>query len=258
MMAIGSVAGTDRNMHSGRMGMDMQTDPVSRNIQNQIANAKKRLKDISSNEEMTPEEKMKKRQEIQQEIASLNQQLRQHEIEQRREKQPKGNAMDDMLAGGKAGAASPDGQKGIGHASMKALILADASMKQAQVSGSVVSQMDGRAGVLESEIKQDAGRGISVEKKKEELADIQQKAQDAKGSQISALSSANKEIEEAREADRGTGSTQGKEDKERQAAKAEGKVGKAGKKETDGREEQETTVENAGRPFAYKPVDIRL
>ena len=43
---------------------------------------------------------MKKRQEIQQEINNLNQQLRQHQIEQRKEQQSKNSSsMDDMVAG---------------------------------------------------------------------------------------------------------------------------------------------------------------
>ncbi len=43
---------------------------------------------------------MKKRQEIQQEITNLNQQLRQHQIEQRKEQQSKNSSsMDDMVAG---------------------------------------------------------------------------------------------------------------------------------------------------------------
>ena len=83
MMTIGNVTGTNNNMQAGRSGMNMQTDSVSKNIQNQIANAQKQLKEISSNEDMTMEEKMKKRQEIQQEITTLNQQLRQHQIEKR-------------------------------------------------------------------------------------------------------------------------------------------------------------------------------
>ena len=44
---------------------------------------------------------MKKRQEIQQEITNLNQQLRQHQIEQRKEQQSKKSSMDDMVAGTK-------------------------------------------------------------------------------------------------------------------------------------------------------------
>ena len=48
------------------MGMGLTTDSYSRSIQNQIANAQKQLQELSSNKNMTLEEKMAKRQEIQQ------------------------------------------------------------------------------------------------------------------------------------------------------------------------------------------------
>ena len=78
-MRINGFSGT--NTQTGTMGMTQGNDSVSKNIQNQIANAQQKLQDLSSNEEMSLEDKMKKRQEIQQEINNLNQQLRQHQIE---------------------------------------------------------------------------------------------------------------------------------------------------------------------------------
>ena len=83
-------------------GMNMKaTDSVSKNIQNQIANAQKQLQDISGNKDMSIEEKMQKRQEVLQEITDLNNQLRQHQMEMRKEKQQaKGSSMNDMLGGG--------------------------------------------------------------------------------------------------------------------------------------------------------------
>ena len=84
--------------------MNQATDSYSRNIQNQIAGAQKQLRELSSNGDMTLEEKMKKRQEIQQQISDLNMQLRQHQMEQRKEKQQaKGTSMDDMLGGTEGG-----------------------------------------------------------------------------------------------------------------------------------------------------------
>ena len=59
------------------------------------------------------EEKMKKRQEIQQQIADLNNQLRQHQIEQRKEQQAKKTSMDDML-GGTRKTTSKGGNQGVG------------------------------------------------------------------------------------------------------------------------------------------------
>lgn len=205
-MTINGISGA--NTQTAQMGMNQAMDSYSRNLQKQIANAQKQLQELSSNEKMTLEEKMKKRQEIQQQINDLNMQLRQHQMEQRKEKQQaKGSSMDEMLGGTNA----KTGSKGAGlsQTSMTAMISADASVKQSKVQGSVAAKMEGRAGVLESEIKLDAGRGASVEKKKEELADVEQKAQAATASQMKTLGDANKAMEEAAEADSKDNKTSG-------------------------------------------------
>ena len=192
-MKINGIGGSNAQM--GQMGMNQATDSYSRNIQNQIANAQKQLQELSSNEDMTLEEKMKKRQEIQQQISDLNMQLRQHQMEQRKEKQQaKGTSMDDMLGGTKGGK-SGSKSAGLSQASMTAMISADTSIKQAKVQGSVATGMEGRAGVLESEIKNN--HGSDVTKKQEELADVTQKAQAATASQMNTLAEANKAMEEA-------------------------------------------------------------
>ena len=131
---------SERNTQTAQAGMLQATDSYSRNIQNQIANAQKQLQELSSNEEMTLEEKMKKRQEIQQQISDLNMQLRQHQMEQRKEKQQaKGTSMDDVLGGTKGG---KSGSKSIrlSQASMTAMISADTSIKQAKVQGSEIGK----------------------------------------------------------------------------------------------------------------------
>ena len=46
------------NMQNGVMNRQMGTDAVSKNIQNQIANAQKQLQELSSNKDMSMEEKM--------------------------------------------------------------------------------------------------------------------------------------------------------------------------------------------------------
>ena len=93
--------------------------------------------------------------------------------------------------GGKSGSKSA----GFSQASMTAMISADSSIKQAKVQGSVATSMEGRAGVLESEIKNN--HGSDVTKKQEELADVTQKAQAATASQMNTLAEANKAMEEA-------------------------------------------------------------
>lgn len=85
-MIIGGITGSIGGAQRGA-DLNSQADFVSRNLQNQIAQAQKELRDLSSDESMTAEEKLKKKQEIQQEIANLNQQLRQRQMELKREQQ---------------------------------------------------------------------------------------------------------------------------------------------------------------------------
>ena len=227
-MKINGINGA--NTQIGGMNMMQSNDSVSKNLQSQIANAQKQLQELSANKEMSLEEKMKKRQEIQQQIADLNNQLRQHQIEQRKEQQAKKSSMDDMLGGSKKTTPKAGKQStGLSQASMKAMISADSAMAQAQVQGSVATKMEGRAGVLESEIKLDQARGDDVEKKKEELAEVQQKAVQAESAQMNTLADANKELEEAAKADQ-------------QAEKTDDKDKKADKKDAVSNEKEDSTV----------------
>jgi len=200
-MTINSINGA--NSQAGQMGMNQATDAYSRNIQNQIANAQKQLQELSSNKDMSLEEKMKKRQEIQQQISDLNMQLRQHQMEQRRaaisgskKQQAKGSAMDDASSGTRNAERK---STGLSQISMTAILSADSSLEQAKVQGSATTSLEGTARVLKSEIK--TSQGASLEKKKEDLADIEQKAQAAASSQVSSLADANKTMEEAAKAE---------------------------------------------------------
>ena len=254
-MKINGINGANTQM--GQMGMNQATDSYSRNIQSQIANAQKQLQELSSNEEMTLEEKMKKRQEIQQQISDLNMQLRQHQAEQRKEKQQaKASSMDDMK--------SKAGEKGIGmsQASMTAMISADTSIKQAKVQGSVATSMEGRAGVLESEIKNN--HGADVTKKKEELADVTQKAQAATASQMNTLAETNKAMEEAAVAERGDNKTSGvKEEKTGQAeniaekAAESGTNGEKAQNGVSGTESQTGNAENVQRDDSTQAGNVQ-
>lgn len=201
-MTVNGISGV--SMQTGQMGVGQANDPYSRQIKQQIADAQKRLQELSSNQDMTPEEKAKKRQELQKEISDLNMQLKQHQIDLRKEKQQEnGPTMDDMLGGsnkvknGKTGSESA----GISQANMTAMISADTSLKMADVRGSVATRMEGKAGVLEAEIKLDAARGGDVRKKQEELAEVEKKAGEATASQMTSLADANKTMKEAAKSD---------------------------------------------------------
>ena len=252
----------------------MQSDSYTKNIQRQIADAQQKLQDLSSNEELSLEDKMKKRQEIQQEITNLNQQLRQHQMEQRREQQSqKSSSMDDMIAGTKHTSAKKG--TGLSQASMQAIISADTSMKQANVQGSVAAGLKGRAEVLESEIRQDAGKG-NTEKKEQELADIQGKVQSATAQQMSMVARANQEVEEAAKVDSAENTEKTESaDKTNNTNKTGNadrtdNVDKVGNTDRAEKEKQKTEssdmVESSAKPneqsateqVGYKPIDVKL
>lgn len=242
-MRIDSVNNNMNNANGVRMGMQTQMtqgmDSYSKNIQNQIQTKQQELQKLSENEDMSLEDKMKKRQEIQQEISDLNMQLRQHQIEQRREQQQsKGQSCDDMLGGKqKAQKKSQNGHECnspkvslLSQASMTALISADSSIKQAKVQGSVATQMEGRANVLKAEIKQSG----STEAKEAELADLEQKAANATASQMNTLAEANKTVSEA-----ATVEHTEKKDSDANQAQAESKTEKAADSGTKGEKAQD-------------------
>lgn len=241
-MTINGISGA--NTQAAQMGMNQPMDSYSKNIQKQIADAQKQLQELSSDEEMTLEEKMKKRQELQQEISTLNMQLRQHQMKQRKEnQQEKCSSMDEMLGGTSAKAGGKSA--GLSQTSMAAMISADTSMKQAKVHGSVATSMENRADVLESEIKMDNGRGASTEKKKEELADVTQKAESAAASQMSTLAEANKAVEEAAAAERTEKkASDAKEDQAEGKAERTTDSGAEGEKAQDGISGADAQTEN--------------
>lgn len=244
-------------VQSGTAQMTQEADSFSKNIQNQIANAQKRLQDLSSNEDVSIEEKMKKRQEIQQEITNLNQQLRQHQIEQRKEKQAKNSSAQDLTGSANNGkAATKEKSSGLSQVSMQAMISADSSMKQAKVQGSVATRMEGRSGILESEIKLDAQRGMDTQKKEEELANVQQKAQEAMTSQMGTLADASKNIQEASQVELQNGNSEKKENKVEKAEEGK-KIDKdeeAADVPTEKAIEESTTLKSV----TYTPVDVYL
>ena len=194
-MRVDGIKGADSQISGVNL---MQTnDSFSKMIQSQIANAQEQLQKLSENNDMSVEEKMKRRQEIQQQITDLDHQLRQHQIVQRRANQGKDNVIERNLSTKRADKSGKGAQQGMRASTMRVIISADAAMSQAQVQSSVATRMEGRAGVLEAEIKQDSANGKSVESKQEDLIEVQQKLATTETSQMNVLSVVNKRLEEA-------------------------------------------------------------
>lgn len=73
------------SMSSRQMTAVQPADSVSKNIQNEISSAQRQKQALNSKGDMSAKEKMKKSQELQQEISSLNTQLRMREEEVQKE-----------------------------------------------------------------------------------------------------------------------------------------------------------------------------
>ncbi len=195
-------------------------------------------------------------------------------MEQRKEKQQaKKSSMNDV-SGGTGNKKAGGRSGGFSKAGMTAIISADNSIKQAQIQGSVAVQMEGRAGVLQSEIKLDQATGSDTRKKEEELAETEQKAQAAASSQLSTLADADKKMEEAAQAD----SRDEKDAKKDKNVKNDKQAKYVNSKHTDGNvsgtavqggsvnTQPDVSVSNSAaaagtkpqRPMDYVPVDIRL
>lgn len=83
-MAIGGVKAMD-SMAGWQGSAARRVDYVSKNIQNEISTVERQKQGLSSKQEMSVEEKTKKKQELQQELSSLNTKLRQRQEEVSRE-----------------------------------------------------------------------------------------------------------------------------------------------------------------------------
>lgn len=261
-MNINGIGGAGMQPNKAGMNAGRQMDSVSTELQKQIEKLQNDLREISANEEMTADAKMKKRQEIQKQISELEVQLRQHQIEAKREERQKKkdeSSFDDLM-GTKSQGKQRNGQNvGMSAGSMEAMISAGQSVKQANVGGSIAKKMEGRANVVEIEMQLDGGRGGSsnVDLKEAELSKLQEAAQKATSSQMESLAEASETLQNAAKDEKADGEKA--DDK-----KASGTAGNeeetntssaATNGESSGTSEVSEAAENG---FAYHPVDVRL
>ena len=119
-----------------------------------------------------------------------------------------------------------------------ALLSANTSRQIAHVQSAVKSRMDGRAGVLDSEIKLDSSRGGDTKKKQEELDELQKKASELAETTINTLTTANEDLKKA-----------AKEDQEVQRAE------KAAEKKKAEKEAAEERIEKAAEASATETTE---
>ena len=233
------------NMQAGMFSTAGAGDTVSKSLQSQIASAQKQLQELSSNDRMSVEEKRKKRQELQKQIADWNNQLRQHQIEERKKKQQeqeqkKANTDTRQKQNTTQGAGN-----GLSGESMQAMIGADVSVKQAKIQSSTAGRLEGKARVLETEAKNSSE--VVAERKQEEAGDLQAKVQTAVQAQMDTLAEAEDSL--AKAAEQNKADTENKTDKEDKTDKTDtGREAQAGQE----------SLEAQGESNPYTPVDVRI
>lgn len=215
---------------SGGQGAKIQpVDSVSKNIQNEISNVQRKRQELSSNEDLSVEDRLKKRQEMQREISRLNTQLRQRQAEMRREKQKdllseemkkdfdKTKEAEAKKVETKEAEEAKETEKAeretkeekgketekekksadISEMGMKEAAAADFALQQARSRRNVISDMENGIEILKGEIRQDEARGANAEGKKEALKKQEEKVQKASASQFSVLGNTYKVIVDA-------------------------------------------------------------
>lgn len=254
-MTVNGINGIGAQSAMSGAGAAEQTDPTCKNLQQQIDRLQQELKEVSANQEMPPETKMKKRQELQKQISELQIQLRQRQIEvkrEEREKKKEESSFDDLL--GTKGQSGPNAAQGVGLSadSMTAMISADQSVKQANVQGSTATKMEGRANVLETEIALDGARGGDTSRKQAELSDVKTTAQKAETSQLSTLAEAGEALQDAAKSEK-SDKQANDNDKKGSDEKGNGEEENTSSVSTD-----EETSETMEAGYRYHPVDVRL
>ncbi len=225
--AVGSVSG-------GQAASTQLIDTVSRNIENEIFGIQRKIQELTSNEEIPAEEKMKKRQELQQEMSRLNAELRRHQAEVSREQRKEAMESEEKEAQGQdsvsdtgsaqerssaAGVQDEKDAKGaeqtgsttdaksidkgiedvgaeLSLSGIGAMLAADSSVQQAKSQGVVVGKIENGIAILKGEIQQDKLYGTNVERKEEILAKQRKRVSRALGAQFSALGNAKQTMKE--------------------------------------------------------------
>lgn len=255
-MTVNGINGIGAQPAMGGAGAAEQTDPTCKNLQQQIDRLQQELKEVSANQEMPAEAKMKKRQELQKQISELQIQLRQRQIEvkrEEREKKKEESSFDDLLGTKNQNGPNAAQSVGLSADSMTAMISADQSVKQANVQGSTATKMEGRANVVEVEMQLDSGRGGSsnIDLKEAELSKLRETAEKATSSQMESLTEAGEALQDAAKIE--------KSDKQTDDNDKKGSGEKGNEEEnTSSVTTDEETSEAMEAGISYHPVDVRL
>jgi hypothetical protein len=245
MMKVNNMQGTGAVTTDSR-NQTTQNDEICKNLLQQITSYQKQIQELPSNESMSPDAKMKKRQEIMQEIAKLNQQLHQRQMELRKEQQADREPVSE-LTGQTKQKETLGKESGISSGRMEAMISADTSMKQVKVQDRISTSLENRGAILKTEIQQDKGSGADTTQKEAELNELQSKTMSNSKEQMTSLNELNQKLKEPNRAGEKIEDT---EEKTEDAHKSDKNV------ETSSLDRTGLTDVNVPSSDSYQGVDI--
>ena len=172
-------------------------DSKSKDIQMQLTNKQQHLSRLTSDSEMTTEEKAKERQEIRRQIAELNRKLRMEQLDKEEAAKQEEKAEENkaaLLAEQTGKIAEEDktaeeekAEKEVQEAEetkkemqasssrIRNMLLADSYMQMSRAEEAAGRMTEGKKGVLKAEIQSDKLQGTDPSAKKEELSELQRK-----------------------------------------------------------------------------------
>lgn len=162
-MQIGAMQGAGRS--PGKVGGGK--DPQSDSIRKQISELEKKLREISEDKTLSDKEKLNKQKDIREQIANLQNQLsqRQSEIREERAKAGKGAKRADS-------AQAASGAEKTADNAVRSALEANDKLARLERSDLLKISMEGRARILENEVKTDEAAGGALKSKKAELSDL--------------------------------------------------------------------------------------
>lgn len=188
-MSISGVSAS-KNVLAERTVKREPVDAISKSIENEISDVQRQRQQVSK-QDLSADEKRKKRQELQQEISRLNNQLRQRQAEvqkkQNKEKVTKerdaenvktDNEKKEQLAASKKDETKEKEaeNKTVEMQDVKkerikeqTVVSAEVAVSRIRLQNMVVSGIQNDINILEGEIRQDKARGENVDDKKEQL-----------------------------------------------------------------------------------------
>lgn len=170
-------------------------DAAIKNARQQIEALNKQLQALSENEDMDPKTKSEKKQELQKQISDLNTQIRQREIELRREKQ------EAMPTKNNRQEKAEKSSGGFSQSVSDGLISVSNALKGAKALHGLGKRLSGRAGELNAEIKADLARGADTAAKEKELEKVNKGIKSTAEESIKMLGAAKKELDTSEKED---------------------------------------------------------